>query len=347
MGNRQMSRAQDLFDRLVAGGEAEVLSFIGQPVTEELFLDYKRSADDGAGTALHNRDRANFAKAISGFGNSEGGVIVWGVDCRNDPNIGDIPTGPVRIQNPTRFKSRLEQATTGLTVPPHDGVRHHAITEGFVATLIPSGMHAPYQTVGDMSYYIRAGSNFAKTPHAVLAGLFGRRPQPSVKHHYIVETDPRVIRPGVVRTQIGIVLRNFGLGIAEDVFINLSITSNPGQLCEIEFKPSEEREVWRGNLLFGQNMQMITRAGVRLPPEADLMPLALEIRLQNPIERDFAFEGFCGSAGGEPWRFHFKCDVGRIVEAFDRFARTPPDARDAAGLGERFSKIFYEGIPGA
>jgi hypothetical protein len=43
-----MSRAQDLFDRLVAGGEAEVLSFIAQPVTEELFLDYKRSADGGS-----------------------------------------------------------------------------------------------------------------------------------------------------------------------------------------------------------------------------------------------------------------------------------------------------------
>lgn len=44
-----MSRAQDLFDRLVGGGEAEVLSFIAESVTEELFLDYKRSADSGAG----------------------------------------------------------------------------------------------------------------------------------------------------------------------------------------------------------------------------------------------------------------------------------------------------------
>src|ERR1700683_3055693 len=112
-----MSRAQDLFDRLVQGDEAEVLSFINQSVTEELFLDYKRSADDGAGTALHNKDRANLGRAISGFGNSEGGVIVWGVDCRSDPTRGDIPTKPVRIQNPTRFKSLLEQATSGLTVP--------------------------------------------------------------------------------------------------------------------------------------------------------------------------------------------------------------------------------------
>jgi hypothetical protein len=106
-----MSRAQDLFDQLVTGGEPEVLSFINQPITEELFLDYKRSADNGAGTTLHNNDRANLARAISGFGNSEGGIIVWGVDCRNDPNRGDIPTQPIRIQNPIRFKSWLDNAT--------------------------------------------------------------------------------------------------------------------------------------------------------------------------------------------------------------------------------------------
>jgi hypothetical protein len=225
-----MSRAQDLFDRLVMGGETEVLSFIAQSVTEELFLDYKRSADNAAGTSLHDRDRANLGRAISGFGNSEGGVIVWGVDCRNDPMRGDVPTGPVLTHDPVRFKSWLEQATSGLTVPPHDGVRHHAISQGFVITLIPSGMHAPYQTVGDLSYHIRAGSNFAKAPHAVLAGMFGRRPQPSIKHRYFVPSVPTIPASGVVKTQMGIILHNYGRGIAENIFINLRLTSHPGRL---------------------------------------------------------------------------------------------------------------------
>ena len=335
-----MSRAQDLFERLVGGGEAEVLSFIAQPVTEELFLDYKRSADNGAGTALHNGDRSNLAKAISGFGNSEGGVILWGVDCRGDPSRGDIPTGPVHIRNPTRFKSWLEQATTGLTVPPHVDVRHHAIPEGFVVTLIPSGVHAPYQTVGDSSYYIRSGSNFARTPHAVLAGLFGRRPQPSIKHHYFLPKTPSIVAPGTVKTQIGVMLRNYGRGIAEDVFINFSIRSHPGGSCAIIFKPSEEKEVWSGRLLLDQQIQMITRAGFRLPPEADLMPLSLEITLKSPIERDFEFEGMCGCAGGEPWRFQFKSEIADIVEALGQFVRTPTGTPDT----ERFNEIFYKGI---
>jgi hypothetical protein len=346
-----MSRAQDLFDRLIAGGAAEVLSFIAQSVTEELFLDYKRSADNGAGNALHNKDRSNLAKAISGFGNSEGGVILWGVDCRNDPAVGDVPTGPIHIQNPTRFKSWLEQVTTGLTVPPHGGVRHHAIPEGFVVTLIPNGLHAPYQTVGELSYYIRAGSNFAKTPHAVLAGLFGRRPQPSIRHHYFVPTSPSIIGLGMVKAQIGIMLRNYGLGIAEDVFINLSITNHPGPRCQIEFKPSEEHEVWRGNLLINQHMQLITRAGIRLPPEADLMPLALDVTLQHPIEGSFSFEGICGSSGGETSRFQFKSDAADIIEAYeqfvmnsDKYAGTPLAKANDENITAIFNRKFFKCI---
>jgi hypothetical protein len=338
-----MSRAQDLFDRLTQGGEAEVLSFVEQSITEELFLDYKRSADDGGGTALHNRDKANLARAISGFGNSEGGVIVWGVDCRNDPVRGDVPTRPVRIQNPNRFKSWLEQATSGLTVPPHAAVRHHAIPEGFALTLIPSGMHAPYQTVGELSYHIRAGSNFVKAPHAVLAGMFGRRPQPVIKQSYLVQETP-IASPGLVKTQIGIILKNYGRGIAENVFINLRVTSNPGRMCQINFLPPQEQDVWWGRFALAREMHLVTRAGYPLPPEAYLISASLDIVLQNPIEDDFAFEGTCGCAGGETYGFGFRREIVHIINAFDRLSKTPADAVDRYTSEKRFNSIFFEGI---
>jgi hypothetical protein len=85
-----MGRAEDLFERISVGGEAAIDQMIGDRQSEELFLDFKRSADHGAGTRLHVNDRNNLAKAISGFGNSEGGVIVWGVDCRDIAGTGDV-----------------------------------------------------------------------------------------------------------------------------------------------------------------------------------------------------------------------------------------------------------------
>lgn len=341
-----MSRAQDLFDRLVAGDEAEVLSFIAQPVTEELFLDYKRSANNGNGSALDQSDRNNLAKAISGFGNSEGGVIIWGVDCRFDKARGaDVPTGPVHICDPTRFKSWLENATSGLTIPPHAGVRHHAISAGFVVTLIPQGMHAPYQALPEQSYYIRSGSNFAKTPHAVLAGLFGRRPQPSVKQHYFIADTVSMPPSGGIQTQISFILRNYGLGLAQNTFFNLSIKSIPGRACRIVFNPSPNKEVWAGNLILSQQYQVVMRSGVLLAPEQDVNPVALEINFQNPIEADFAVEGMCGCEGGESHRFQYRVRMQDIIEATNKLMKIKTSDPEFKFLNKRFYDTLVKDLP--
>lgn len=144
-----MGRAEDLFERISCNGEAVIDQFITDRQSEELFLDFKRSSDNGAGGCLSDGDRNNLAKAISGFANSEGGVTVWGVDCRSNQNLGDVAAAKVGVQNPRRFKSWLESAVSGLTLPPHPGVRHLAIDStadqpGFVATHIPKSHMAPH-----------------------------------------------------------------------------------------------------------------------------------------------------------------------------------------------------------
>src|SRR3990172_4238487 len=137
-----MGRPEDLYSRLVADGAAAIDAMIQDRASEELFLDFKRSADNGAGSKLHQTDRNNLGKAISGFGNSEGGVIVWGVECKNQPGLGDVATATISIKDPKRFVSWLAGAVSGCTVPPHPGVQHQAIQgstkdEGFAVTLVP------------------------------------------------------------------------------------------------------------------------------------------------------------------------------------------------------------------
>src|SRR5262245_18842226 len=115
-----MSRAWDIFRRLQAEGEAAIDEYIVQRASEEPFLDFKLASPDG-------NDRHSLAKAISGFGNSEGGVVVWGVDCRPHAERGDVAHAKAPIDNPQRFKSKLEGAVSGCTVPPHSGVQHFVI----------------------------------------------------------------------------------------------------------------------------------------------------------------------------------------------------------------------------
>lgn len=65
-----MSRPAELFARIKAKGANAIDELIESRVSEELFLDFKRSADNGAGRTLHDTDRKNYSKALSGFANS-------------------------------------------------------------------------------------------------------------------------------------------------------------------------------------------------------------------------------------------------------------------------------------
>lgn len=187
-----LSRAQELFHRIETQGAAYVATLVDAQKSEELFLDYKKISTKVSDRALSNHDRDNFKKALSGFANSEGGVILWGLDTEKVDGVESLKS-PEGYPDVTRFVSLLEDAVSGCTVPPVPGVRSIAVplgegsTKGFVATLIPVSLIAPHQTSDDSrAYYMRAGSSFKHVPHGVLAGMFGRRPSPEVSIHQLV-----------------------------------------------------------------------------------------------------------------------------------------------------------------
>ena len=170
-----MSRAEDIFQKLIYFGEDAIDEFILNQQTEELFLDFKQAVSVGKNfTTLHRDDRKNLSKAISGFGNSEGGVIIWGVECSRDIEIGDVAKAKVKVKNVHRFLSWLENAISGCTIPSHNKVRNHIIScdangDGFIATYIPKCDIAPAgcRCCSDKAY-----------PHPYFPGLpaFGCRP---------------------------------------------------------------------------------------------------------------------------------------------------------------------------
>ena len=115
-----MSRAEDIFQKLIYFGEEAIDDYIVNSQTEELFLDFKRADSTGKnGLALHKDDRRNLAKAISGFGNSEGGVLIWGVECSRSSEVGDVAQAKVKVQNVHRFLSWLENAMIFSMRPLH------------------------------------------------------------------------------------------------------------------------------------------------------------------------------------------------------------------------------------
>ena len=315
-----MNRANDLFDTLTTKGEAAIDELIATRKAEELFLDFKRSADDGAGARLHDRDGNNFGKAISGFGNSEGGVVVWGVDCARSKDGSDVASMKVPLHDAAAFASRLEGAVSRCTIPGHSGVRSVPISRpggsnGFVVSLIPKSNAAPHQTVPALQYYMRAGSDFVPVPHGVLAGMFGRRPEPNMGIMKIVT--PPTIEGDTILFDVGLGVRNRGPGIARDIFLTLMCSSIPCRVGSLEFD-SADLDTWIVVHSLGVHMSYLSKPTVRLAPDSQLMPVQLRFQIVPPFKGELDIKATVGCEGGMPHSFRFQSSAKRIEKAYSR-----------------------------
>jgi hypothetical protein len=159
-------------------------SYIKLGQEENLHLDFKtvKNADMTAPD-----DRRNLARGISGFANSNGGIIVWGVDARKNADGVDCANGIAEISKPALMVSRLNTLTGDATSPIVDGIRHRAITNpetnaGVVVTLVPETDSGPYMAkLGEQRYFKRSGDSFYQMEHFDLEDMFGRRQKPRLE----------------------------------------------------------------------------------------------------------------------------------------------------------------------
>jgi hypothetical protein len=194
----------------------DINHFISTNQEENLLLDFKlvNNAD-----LSHSNDKKNLAKALSGFANSSGGLIVWGVDARKNAQDVDCAVGTREIEPLSLLISRLNEFTGRAVNPIVEGVRHRPITvsadRGFAVTLVPesdSGHHMA--KLGEDRYYKRSGDSFYRMEHFDLEDMFGRRKKPKLR------LVARVSRP---RDEVVIGILNEGRGTAKAPYLSFSI----------------------------------------------------------------------------------------------------------------------------
>lgn len=178
---------------------------------EDLHLDFKL-----AKSPMETNDKQNLATGISGFANSDGGVLVWGVMAAKDADGVDAVQDLRPISGLRRFLTNLTEYSSRLVVPAVAGVDSFIIPDpeagddcGFAVTYVPKAEGLPHMAVAkeQQRYYFRAGDAFLPMEHFMLADRFGRRPQPKL------EMTHRWERPG---NELYLVLgiANVGAGIA-------------------------------------------------------------------------------------------------------------------------------------
>ena len=351
-----MSRAEDIFQKLIYFGEDAIDDFIVNLQTEELFLDFKQAVSTGKnGPSLHKDDRKNLAKGISGFGNSEGGVIVWGVECSRDCDIGDVAKAKVKVKNVHRFLSWLENAISGCTIPSHNRVRNHIISvdkngDGFVATYIPKSELAPLMTTMGNNIYIRSGSNNVPAPYSVIAGMFGKRPQPNVeliiadKNLEVLDNavEDMVYPPSLdnppekyLRLSFSICGENDSNVIARELYLSCSSTGKGGEYNKVRFSNYNQMDSIPG--IEGQ-LNLITRPDLRLPPRGVIRFANVTIILSPYSEEDFLMDGVIGADHAAPKDFRVYIPKNKLRSFVARAMR---EGEDIALLEQEFFAEYF------
>jgi len=160
----------------------EVLKdFIKSKVKENLYLEFKQKQDSRNGN-LDENDKFNFSKALSGFANSGGGVLIWGIETRKkDESAKRLKT----INEVDNFIRQLKSSLLNSVQPFVDNVRIEKIEKtksknrGYVKCLIPFSDKTPHRALlAGRDYYKRSTEGFYRLTHYDLEDMFGRRQKP-------------------------------------------------------------------------------------------------------------------------------------------------------------------------
>jgi hypothetical protein len=165
----------------------DVEDFITTKQEEHLQLDFKTVKHASLNST---DDKKNFAEALSGFANSSGGLIVWGIDARKNVDGIDCADSKKEINLP-QLLSRLNALTGEAINPLVDGVKHRAIPtdgdKGFAVTIVPESDTTPHMAkCGNNRYFKRSGDSFYQMEHFDLEDMFGRRRKPKLEVNTVV-----------------------------------------------------------------------------------------------------------------------------------------------------------------
>jgi hypothetical protein len=170
----------------IAGNTSKGFAFLSSlissdpPTYETEWLDFKGDVPLN-GEAL----KGHWSRALSGFANTGGGILVFGIDARKDQTTNiDAAHKLALVTNPEALRSRLMELHHQATEPPILGVEAVCVPgpggAGFVVCKIPASPFRPHRAEHcKKQYYVRAGDDFFEAGPGLLRTLFYPQYSPS------------------------------------------------------------------------------------------------------------------------------------------------------------------------
>jgi len=234
------SAPQQFFNSLRTYADLEAL--IAEGETEGLYLECKSPS-----SPILNKDlRVMLAKAISGFANSSGGVVAWGISTTKHQHGGlDVLSQLEPIANCNNFMRQVMRSSITVTTPRVQSIESRIIlaqpgaTRGIVLTYIPQTLGDPVRSTEDDHFYFRSGDEFTIAPYELIKRLFAATESSDLSVHFL---------PSLVKTEtdgtwtVPIILTNRSSAVAENIKMSVTV-ENPAACDSVllpEFRDSSE-----------------------------------------------------------------------------------------------------------
>jgi hypothetical protein len=222
--------AQGLFDSFDSWATLERLIDNGE--AEGPYLECKTSS----GIHLQQGHRTHLAQALSGFSNTAGGIVIWGISTTRHAHTGlDVLTQLEPVGNCRSFRQQIDVAVPTLAYPAVEGFKTKTLhptpgsTKGVVLAYIPRTPGDPVQALGEKQFYLRTGAEFVEMPYDIVKKMFAATAGPDL----VPVFDSRIVHqdPGGVWT-IPIILSNRSSAAAERAYVTVTVV-NPTACANI------------------------------------------------------------------------------------------------------------------
>lgn len=207
-----MDAARVLFDKLSL--EYIQKELLGQAF-ENNWMECKQK-EKPEKSEVSEGDWLYFAKAQSGFANTSGGVLIWGLKATKKDDT-DIVHSIAEIQGLKAFESRMRELETRGVERLIEGIEYKAIEKkkdtGILAIFIPQSRRPPHRSLRDFKFYIRAGGTFSSLDLNIIEELFHRRSMPELDFCVRYENS----------SHVRVILKNAGEASAKAPFMVFSM----------------------------------------------------------------------------------------------------------------------------
>jgi hypothetical protein len=259
---RRTMSARSLYDRFEKtddNGRWQIFQeWVADKEGESLHLEFKTA--EGQQGEPGNSDKANLARALSAFANTEGGVLVFGIKTKRRPD-GEHAERIAPVPSVDRFAKRIEDFSRDRIDPPIAGIRQMLVrspsdsSAGVILLLVPESEGGPHRATGAQSdtndkYFIRSQSSTSVMSHRHLGALFSSRPSPVLRLAITEEASYR----------LAFAVLNVGRGVAKSVQLRMNIfpsTGNPPRCMGVHQVGEDWVTRVRGGPLDGYNYTFV------------------------------------------------------------------------------------------